>query len=205
MVIGNAYGLNANTYIRMSDIPTIFNGATSAMDKAVNHTLHDFSSLHTGKASPSMVEGLSVHVESYGSNMQVKDLAAVTTPDPRLIQIQAWDRSTAPDIEKAIRKANLGFNPITEGAVIRIPIPELSKDRRKELVKVANGMAEQGRVSLRSARHDAMDALKKLKAEGHTSEDAIARAEKDVQSSTDNHVEEINKHLKAKEDELMQV
>lgn len=175
------------------------------MTKAVDHTVSEFASLHTGKASPSMVDGLQVQVASYGSTMQVRDLAAVTTPDARMIQLQVWDQGTVPDIEKAIKTANLGLNPITEGAVMRIPIPELSKERRQEMVKVTNNMAEHGRVSVRSARHDALDALKRLKADGGVSEDDIARAEKDVQKLTDKHVETINTQFAAKEKELLTV
>jgi len=110
------------------------------MQKALDHALHEFSSIHTGKASPTMVEG--VMVDAYGSSMRIKDCAAITTPDARLIQIQPWDKGLTKAIEKAIQQANLGLNPSVDGQVIRVPLPELSRERRQEFVKVVNRMAE---------------------------------------------------------------
>lgn len=187
----------------MSQEPSpIVNKARQDMKKAVDHTLHEFATLHTGKASPSMVE--SVSVEAYGSAMRLKDIAAITTPDSRLIVIQPWDKGVLQDVKRGIEKANLGFNPVVEGNVLRIPIPDLSRERRQELVKVAHTMAEQGRVSVRNVRRDAMDALKKAKS-AHLSEDEIKRLEKEVQTETDKSIADINKHLEHKEKELLQV
>ncbi len=179
--------------------------AQEGMENAVEHTTGEFKKLHTGKATPSMVDGLQVYVESYGSSMPIRDIAAVTTPDSRTIQIQPWDKTTITSIDKAIRTANLGLNPAVRGTIIFVPVPELSGDRRKELVKVASGHAEDGRVGVRKARQQAMDRIKSLKAEGHTSEDDIKRFEKDIQDETDAHVEKINEALKQKEAELLQV
>lgn len=175
------------------------------MDKAVGHALQEFSSIHTGKASPSMVDNVPVHIEAYGTSMPVRDLAAVTAPDSRTIQITPWDKSTVGPIEKAIRSGNLGLNPALKGTTIYVPVPELSGERRRELVRVVASHAEDGRVTVRKMRHDAMEALKALKAEGHTSEDDIKRFEAEIQKETDRHVEQINEALKAKEAELLAV
>lgn len=178
----------------------IINDTKQSMGKAVEHTLHDFSTLHTGKASPSMVEN--VMVDAYGSNMRLRDMAAITTPDSRTIQIQPWDKSVMQPIEKSIQMANLGLNPSIDGAIIRIPIPELSGDRRQELVKVAHRMAEDGRISVRHARKDGLDLLKEAKKDGDISEDDFKRWEKEVEKITHDHVEDIDNHMKSKEQEL---
>jgi ribosome recycling factor len=187
------------------DTDDILLEAQDGMDKAVQHALKEFSNIHTGKASPAMVDGLAVHIEAYGTSMPLRDIAAITTPDARSIQITPWDRSNLTPIEKAIQSANLGLNPVVRGTVIFVPVPELSGERRKEMVKIASGHAEDGRIGVRKSRQAAMDALKTLKAEGHTSEDDIKRAEGEVQKETDAHVEKINAALKAKEAELLKV
>ncbi len=168
------------------------------MKKTVEYTMHEFSTIHTGKASPTMVE--TVMVEAYGSTMRLKECAAISTPDARMIQIQPWDASLAKPIEKAIQTANLGFNPIVDGKVIRIPLPDMSRERRQEFVKVAHKLAEEGRVHVRNVRHGAMDSLKK--ADG-LSEDDRKRHEKEVQTMTDDAIKEINQHLTHKETELL--
>jgi len=173
------------------------------MQKALDHALHEFSSIHTGKASPTMVEG--AMVEAYGSSMRIKDCAAITTPDARLIQIQPWDKGLTKAIEKAIQQANLGLNPSIDGQVIRIPLPELSRERRQEFVKVANRMAEDGRVQIRNIRRDALEGLKKQEKDGKISEDDLKRFEKDVQTATDKTIKDINDHLAKKEKELLAV
>lgn len=181
----------------------IIDATNQSMTKAVEHTLHEFSTLHTGKASPSMVEN--VMVDAYGSSMRLRDMAAITTPDSRTIQIQPWDKSVIQPIEKSIQTANLGLNPSVDGPIIRIPIPELSGDRRQELVKVAHRMAEDGRISIRHARKEGMDLLKEAKKDGELSEDDLKRWEKEVQNSTDKYVGEIDDHLKNKEQELQSI
>ncbi|MBI2512731.1 MAG: ribosome recycling factor [Opitutae bacterium] len=177
--------------------------AQARMKKAVDHTLHEFSTIHTGKASPAMVE--SVMVEAYGSTMPLKGCAAITTPDPRMIQIQPWDKGLTRAIEKALQMANIGVNPVVDGQVIRLPFPELSKERRQEFVKTAHRLAEEGRVAVRHVRRDAMEAAKKLKKDGKISEDDEKRLEKDVQVSTDKAIKDIDTHLANKEKELMTV
>src|ERR1017187_5514829 len=156
------------------------------MKKAVDHTLHEFSAIHTGKATPSMVEG--VMVDAYGTQMRLRDCAAITTPDARLIQIQPWDAGLTKAIEKAIQMANLGFNPLVDGKIVRIPLPDMSRERRQEFVKTAHRLAEEGRVHIRNVRRDALEAVKKAK----LPEDETKRLEKDIQTATDRSIKEIN-------------
>jgi len=172
------------------------------MQKSVDHVLHEFSTLHTGKANTSMVENITVDV--YGSNMKLRDVAAITTPDARTIQIQPWDKASTAPIEKALLEAKIGINPIVTGEIIRLPIPELSGERREELCKMAQGYAEQGRIGIRASRKEAMDSLKEAQKEG-LPEDDFKRAEKDVQKKTDDNVTKINEALSSKEDDLRKV
>src|ERR1043165_2556464 len=136
----------------------ILNDAQARMKKAVDHTLHEFSAIHTGKATPTMVE--SVTVEAYGSQMRLKECAAISTPDARLIQIQPWDPTLISAVVKGIQTANLGYNPIPDGKIVRIPLPEMSRERRQDFVKTAHKLAEEGRVAVRNHRRDAIEALK---------------------------------------------
>ena len=181
----------------------ILNDAQARMKKAVDHTLHEFSTIHTGKASPTMVEG--VMVEAYGSMMPLKQCAAISTPDARLIQVQPWDKSIIRAVEKALQQANLGINPIVDGGLIRLPLPDLSKERRLEFVKIAHKLAEDGRVNTRHIRRDAMEAVKKAKKDGKISEDEEKRLEKEVQTATDKAIKDIDTHLAHKEKELVTV
>lgn len=181
----------------------IINEIIGKMDKAVDYVLHEFNSIHTGKASPAMVEGLKVEV--YGSTVNLKEVAAITTPDARSINIQAWDKGVISEIVKAIQKANIGLNPRVDGNLIRCPIPELSRERRHELVKTTKAMAEEGRVRIRVIRHDILDALKKQEKAKMISEDDLKRLEKEIQTQTDKHIESIAKHLAEKEKELLRI
>ena len=177
----------------------LLNEANTRMKKALDFTLHEFASIHTGKATPTMVEG--VMVEAYGSQMRLRDCAAITTPDARLIQIQPWDASLVKAIEKAIQVANLGFNPHVDGKIVRVPLPDMSRERRQEFVKTASRIAEDGRVQVRNVRRDVLESLKKAK----FSEDETKRLEKDIQHATDKAIGEINTHLAKKESELLAV
>ena len=179
--------------------------ATEKMDHAVQHTGQEFNKLHTGKATPAMVENLQVHVESYGSSMHMRELAAITTPDARLIQIQPWDKGVVRDVEKAIQTANLGLNPAVAGDIIRVPVPELSGERRRELVRVAHQIAEEGRISIRHARREAIEVLRKMKKNRDISEDDLHRFEQDIQELTDDSIKKIGGILDRKEDELTTV
>jgi len=180
----------------------VFEKLNEDMRKSVDHVLHEFSTLHTGKANPSMVEGVTVDV--YGSSMKLRDVAAITTPDSRTIQIQAWDKGTVGPIEKALLEAKLGITPLVTGELIRLPIPELSGERREELCKMAQGFAENGRIGVRASRKDGLDALKSLQKDG-LPEDDFKRAEKEVQKLTDDSVNENNQALSSKESDLRKV
>jgi len=184
------------------ELDDIFTKLKEDMNNPVEHVVQEFSKLHTGKASPAMVEGL--EVEAYGSTMKLRDMAAITTPDARTIQIQPWDKSVASEIEQALLTSNIGITPLVAGEVIRLPMPDLSGERREELCKVAQGIAEQGRVGIRSVRKEALDNLKEAQKDG-LPEDDFKRAEKNVQEETDSHVGRINDSLAAKEAELRQV
>ncbi|MGH7995449.1 MAG: ribosome recycling factor [Opitutaceae bacterium] len=173
--------------------------AQNRMKKSVEHTLQEFSSIHTGKASPAMVD--SVLVEAYGTQMRLRDCAAITTPDARLIQIQPWDAGLTKAVEKAIQTANLGLNPIVDGKIVRVPLPEMSRERRQEFAKTAHRLAEEGRVHVRNARRDGLEALKKAK----LPEDEAKRLEKDIQHATDRSITEINEALERKEKDLLAV
>ncbi len=173
--------------------------AQTRMKKAVDHTLHEFSAIHTGKATPAMVE--TVMVEAYGSMTPLKQCAAITTPDARLIQIQPWDAGLAKAIAKGIIDANLGFNPIVDGKTIRVPLPDMSRERRQEFVKNAHRLAEEGRVHVRNVRRDIIESIKKAK----LPEDEAKRLEKDIQTATDKSIADINSHLAHKEKELLTV
>lgn len=184
------------------DTSDIFTKMNQDMNKSIDHVMSEFSSLHTGKANSSMVESITVDV--YGSAMKLRDVAAITIPDARTIQIQPWDKSTCAPIEKALLEAKLGITPLITGEIIRLPIPELSGERREELCKMAQGFAEQSRVGVRASRKEAMDALKEAQKNG-LPEDDFKRGEKDVQKNTDDAVGKINDALLAKESDLRKV
>jgi ribosome recycling factor len=184
---------------------TIIKSATDAMTKSVEHTIHEFSSVRTGKASPSLVENVDIHVQSYGSHMKLKQLAMISTPEPRLIRIEPFDPATLRDIERGIQESKLGLNPSIEGKVIRLPVPELSTERRQQMVKSIKQMAEESRVRVRSARRDALEALKKEEKDGVITEDDLRRGEKEIQTLTDKKISEIDQHVTSKEKEVMTV
>jgi ribosome recycling factor len=186
----------------MADHPLI-KDCIAKMQKNLDHTLHEFSGVHTGKASPALVEG--VMVEAYGSTVRLKECAAIHTPDPRMISVQPWDKSLLKPIEKAIQMANIGINPVIDGPSVRLPLPEMSKERRQELTKVAHRLAEEGRVAIRNTRRDGVELIKKALKDGKVSEDEAKKLEKDVQTATDRMVKDIGDHLTKKEQELLKI
>jgi len=189
----------------MEDFETLYLEMQERMDKAFEHVAHEFANIHTGKATPAMIENVQVYIAEYDSSMAIRELGAVTSPDSRTLNVQPWDKNNASAISNAIRDAGLGLNPISRGSSIIVPVPELSGDRRKELAKMCSSHAEDGRVAVRQARHFAMDGLKKMKNDGHVSEDDIKRHEKEVQEATDEATDKINEALKAKEADLLTV
>jgi ribosome recycling factor len=173
------------------------------MEGALNALKHELGGLRTGRASASLLEP--VHVEAYGASMSLSQVATVSVPEPRLISVQVWDRGMVGAVEKAILNSNLGLNPQTEGQVIRLRIPEMTQDRRKELVKVAHKYAESARVAVRHVRRDGLDLLKKSEKDGAIGEDEEKRLADQVQKTTDSMIGEVDKTLAAKEKEIMQV
>ncbi len=173
------------------------------MAKSEAAMMHEFEGVRTGKANPALVENLMV--EAYGSSMRMRDMAGITAPETRMILIQPWDAGTVETIAKSIQAANLGLNPAIDGKVIRLALPELSQERREELVKVAKKITEDGRIAMRHVRRDALDGLKKAGKEAGVSEDEIKTAEKQVQKLTDDSVKKLDAHLADKEKEILTV
>ena len=173
------------------------------MQGAVAALKHELGGLRTGRASASMVEP--VQVEAYGSHMPLNQVATVSVPEPRLLSVQVWDKSMVKAVEKAIVDSNLGLSPATEGQVIRLRIPELNQDRRKELVKVAHKYTEAARVAVRHVRRDGLDALKKLEKDHQLSQDDEKRLSNEVQKATDGTITEIDQLLANKEKEILTV
>jgi ribosome recycling factor len=174
--------------------------AKAAMDKAMENTRREFASIRTGKATTTLLD--LVKVEAYGNSMPLNQVGTVAAPEPRLLTIQVWDKGLVPAVEKAIRDSDLGLNPASQGTLVRVPIPPLTEERRRDLVKVVHKLAEEGRVAVRHHRHEALAAVKKL---DHLSEDDKKHAEKDIQKVTDDHVKHLDELVKAKEAEIMEV
>lgn len=172
------------------------------MQGALNAMKHDFHSLRTGRASGSMLDA--IMVEAYGAPTPINQVASVNVPEPRMITVQVWDKSMAQAVEKAIRESGLGLNPIVDGALMRLPIPELNEERRKEMAKLAGQYAENARIAVRNVRRDGMDQIKKSKANGMP-EDEQKMYTDEVQELTDRWIGEVDKTLQAKQDEIMQV
>ncbi|BAF87694.1 MULTISPECIES: ribosome recycling factor [Azorhizobium] len=173
------------------------------MAGAVTSLKQELGGLRTGRASASLLEPITV--DAYGANMPLAQVATVSVPEPRLLSVQVWDRGMVNAVEKAIRDSNLGLNPNTEGQTLRIRIPELNEERRKELVKVAHKYAEAARVAVRHVRRDGMDLLKKLEKDSAISSDDMERLSKDVQKATDETISEVDQTLAHKEKEILSV
>ncbi len=173
------------------------------MEGALEALKRDFQGLRTGRASTGLLEN--IQVEAYGSPMPLNQVASVSVPEPRLLTVQVWDNGNIKATEKAIQDAELGLNPQTEGNLIRVPIPELSEERREEMAKVAAKYAEQGRIAVRNVRRDGMDSLKKLEKDGEISQDEQRGRGEDIQKMTDDHIKLVDELLEVKEQEIMQV
>jgi len=173
------------------------------MEKSLSKVQEDFAQVRTGKASPALVEG--IRVDCYGTAMTMKEVAGITCPEPRMILIQPWDVSNVDPIRKAIEESNIGITPMVDGKLIRLPIPELSEERRVEMTKIVKKLAEDGRIAVRHNRRDAMDALKKEQKDNKITEDDQALGEKEVQKLTDTYVGKIDSALEKKEKDLMTV
>jgi ribosome recycling factor len=180
----------------LADLSRRMHGAVAALKG-------ELAGLRTGRASASLVEP--IHVDAYGTSMPLNQLATISVPEPRMISVQVWDRSMVQAVDRAIREANLGLNPIMEGQLLRIPIPELNAERRQELVKVAHKYAEQARVAVRHVRRDGLDHLKKEEKDGGMSEDDQKKLADQIQKLTDSTISEIDAILATKEGEITQV
>jgi ribosome recycling factor len=177
--------------------------ATRRMDKSVESAAHEFNTVRTGRASAALLDR--IQVDYYGTPTPLQQLATINVPEPRLITVQPYDPSSIKAIERAILESDLGLTPSNDGKVIRLPIPQLTEERRKELVKVVRHLAEEGRVAVRNVRRDVMHDLKELVRNGDVGDDEERRAEERVQKLTDDHVAKIEDLLKRKEAEIMEV
>src|ERR671934_462755 len=177
--------------------------ATRRMDKTIESTRQEFNSVRTGRASPALLDR--IQVDYYGTPTPLKNLATITAPEPRLLNVQPFDPNSVKAIEKAIQESDLGLQPSNDGKLIRLPIPQLTEERRKELVKVVRSMAEEGRVAVRNVRRDVMHHLKELVDNGEVGSDEEHRAEERVQKLTDEHTQKIDELLKRKEAEILEV
>jgi ribosome recycling factor len=173
------------------------------MDKSVAALKEEFASLRTGRASSNLLD--QIHVDAYGSTVPINQVGAVNVPEPRMINVNVWDRALVIAVDKAIRASGLGLNPIVDGQNLRIPIPPLTEERRKEIAKIAGKYAEQQRIAIRNIRRDANDDLKKAEKDGTISQDEHKRMETEVQKLTDESIKRVDEALKTKEQEIMHV
>jgi ribosome recycling factor len=184
----------------MSSIQQILKDARTSMEKDIAHVKHEFSSVRSGKASPNMLD--TVKVDMYGQSMALNQVATVNAPEPRVLIVTPFDKGQIKVVEKAIRESGLGLEPSAQGAIIRVPLPQMNEQRRKELVKIVHKLAEEGRVAVRHARTHGREGLKKLSG---VSEDDVKHAEKDLQKVHDDYIHKIDEMIKAKEAEIMEV
>jgi ribosome recycling factor len=184
----------------MSTIPQIVKDCRTSMEKGLEAAKREFSTVRSGKASPNMLD--TVRVEMYGQQMTLNQVASIAAPEPRTILVTPFDKSQAKVVEKAIRDSDLGLEPSSQGGVIRVPLPSMNEQRRKDLVKIVHKLAEDGKIAVRHARTHARDALKKLSG---VSEDDVKHAEKDLQKVHDDYIGKIDAMIKAKEAEIMEV
>jgi len=187
----------------MAAIEDFLADAKRRMDKSIESTHHEFNSIRTGRASPALLDRITI--DYYGTPTPLKSLASISAPEPRLLVVQPFDPGAIKNIERAVQESDLGLTPSNDGKVVRLPIPSLTEERRKDLVKVVHGIAEEGRVSIRHIRREVMHDLKELKSEGEVGEDEERRAESELQKLTDSKIGEIDSFLSGKEEEILEV
>jgi ribosome recycling factor len=187
----------------MTAIEDFENEAGRKMDRSVEAAAHEFNTIRTGRASAALLDR--IQIDYYGTPTPLQQLATINVPEPRMLTVQPYDPGSIKNIERAIQESDLGLTPSNDGKIIRLPIPQLTEERRKELVKVVRGLAEEGRVAVRNVRRDAMHHLKELVRKGDVGDDEERRAEERVQKLTDEHVAKIDDLLKRKEAEIMEV
>ncbi len=186
----------------MSEDPFV-NALRKRMDGALDVLRKEFAGLRTGRASPSLLDP--VRVEGYGQSMPMNQVGSVSAPEPRLIVVQVWDKGLVKAVEKAIREANLGLNPQVDGQLVRVPVPDLSEERRKEMTKITARYAEQARVAVRNVRREGLDGLKKQEKDGNISQDQHRKLDKDIQGLTDATIKRVDEMLHQKDKEILQV
>ncbi len=184
-------------------VENILSNHKDGFNKVIEHYLHELSGVRTGRANPALLN--TVQVESYGSRMPIEHVASVTVSDARTLAISPWDKSQLQSIEKAIQMANLGFNPSNDGNVIRITLPPLNEERRKEMVKLVGQIAEKARIGVRNVREDVIKEMKKAESDGEISKDDLVHGQKKLQEQVDKLNDEIKQHAEAKEEEVMTV
>jgi ribosome recycling factor len=184
----------------MSALDALYKEIEGKMQRALDNVQREFNEIRGGKASPTLLQHLTV--DYYGAPTPLNQLAAVTAPEPRMLVIQPWDDKAVVDIERAVLQAGLGVTPLVDGKIIRLPIPPLTGERRAELVKVVNKMAEEGRVTIRGVRREANEAVKKLKNNNQATEDDVRDSQDRVQKMTDRYIEKLNELLRIKEAEI---
>ncbi|MEE6207487.1 MAG: ribosome recycling factor [Alphaproteobacteria bacterium] len=187
----------------MTDYNSLKEQTLHKMDKTLETLKNDFSGLRAGRAHASLLDG--ILVDAYGSMTPISQVGTVSVPDARTLSISVWDKGLSKNVEKALRESDLGLNPMSDGQLIRIPIPPLSEERRKELSKIAGKYAEQGKVAIRNIRRDAMDEVKKMKKDSLISEDEEKKYNNDIQKWTDDAIKKVDDQLSAKEKDIMQV
>jgi ribosome recycling factor len=184
-------------------IDELLEDARGRMVKSTEATQHEFSTVRTGRASPALLDR--IVVDYYGAMTPLNQLATISAPEARLITVQPYDKSSIKGIEKAINESDVGLNPSNDGNIVRLVVPDLTEERRRELVKVVRNLAEEGRVAIRNVRRDTMQHLRELKADGEASSDDEHRAEVELQKLTDGRIGDLDKALKAKEEEILEV
>jgi ribosome recycling factor len=187
----------------MAAIEDFLADAKRRMDKSIEATHHEFNSIRTGRASPALLDRITI--DYYGTQTPLKSLASISAPEPRLLVVQPFDPGAIKNIERAVQESDLGLTPSNDGKVVRLPIPSLTEERRKDLVKVVRRVAEDGKVAIRNVRRDVMQHLKELVVNGDVGDDEERRAEQQVQKITDDHTKSIDDLLKVKEAEIMEV
>ncbi|RMI26761.1 MAG: ribosome recycling factor [Calditrichaeota bacterium] len=184
------------------DLPEIYKDSEQRMKKSVEHVRHELARIRTGRATPALLDA--VKVEYYGSMVPLNQVATITAPEPRLLVVTPWEKRIIADIEKAILQADLGLNPSNDGNVVRVPIPELSEERRQDLIRVVKKFCEDGRIAIRNIRRDANEHIKKLEKEHKISEDMSHDAQDKIQKLTDKYISEIDALLEHKEKEILE-
>lgn len=187
----------------MTDYNSLKNGTLERMEKTIEALKSDFGGLRAGRAHASLLDG--IMVEAYGSVTPISQVGTVSVPDARTLSVSVWDKGLAKSVEKALRESDLGLNPMSDGQLIRIPVPPLSEERRKELVKIAGKYTEQSKIAIRNIRRDAMDEVKKMKKDSLISEDDEKKYNNDIQKWTDEAIKKVDEQLSAKEQDIMQV